>query len=134
VTIICGDLLTISSYYIINSNFNKINYNLSNQILKDAINQTSLPFDIDDKKKLNDDEFQEIEPENDEEKAAISQINLNIIEFGKLIDIDDLAFRCALKLDVSVIISPVDQKIEEDNLDFNINLLVEVVMANRHKK
>jgi hypothetical protein len=65
-------MVRVHSYYVTNSNFNEINHNLSDQILKDAINQTFLPFDIDDKEELDDDEFQEIEPENDEEKAAIS--------------------------------------------------------------
>jgi hypothetical protein len=41
---------------------------------------------------------------HDEEKRAAAQINSNVIKFAELIDVDDPDFRCALELDVSVII------------------------------
>ena len=127
------------SYYVTNLKSN-INYKLSEQELQNVINQTSLPFDnineekgdnIDD----NDEEIEEEEEELDdnEEKLAITQINSKFIEFAELIDVNDPEFRRALELDVSVIISPLNEEpeIENDNLDFDINALVETAMAKK---
>src|SRR5829696_2198504 len=104
----------VHSYYILNFK-SEINHNLSEQDLQDAINQTSLPFNIVDnkKEKLNndddeyDEEWLEDEDEDEDEKLAATQINSNIIEFAELININD-------------------------NLDFDVNLLVETAMTNRN--
>jgi hypothetical protein len=134
------NITQMHSYYVTNLKSN-INYKLSEQELQNVINQTSLPFDdtneqqednIDD----NDDEIEEIDEEeldDEEEKLAIAQINSKIVEFAELIDVNDPEFCRALELDVSVIIPPLAEKaeIENDNLDFDINALVETAMAKK---
>ena len=65
------------------------------------------------------------------EKLATTQINSNVIKFSELIDVNDPTFRHALELDVSVIIPPLDEEFEDDNLDFDVNSLVETAMASR---
>ena len=49
-----------------------------------------------------------------------------------MIDVNDPDFHHALELDVSVIIPALnDEEIEDDNLDFDVNSLVETAMASR---
>lgn len=123
------------SYYVTNFKSN-INYKLSEQELQNVINQTSLSFDNTNEEK-GDDNDEEIEEEEElddnEEKLAITQINSKFIEFAELIDVNDPEFRRALELDVSVIISPLTEEpeIENDNLDFDINALIETAMAKK---
>ena len=126
----------VHSYYISNNSNSEITYNISEQKLQDIITQTSLPFDIDNNENEefdNNDEYEENEwVEDDEEKLAATQINSNVIKFTELINVDDPDFRRALELDVSVIIPALDnEEIEDDNLDFNVNSLVETAMASR---
>ena len=103
-----------------NSN-SEITYNISEQKLQDIITQTSLPFNIDNNENEefdDDDEYEENEwIENGEEKDAAAQINLNVIKFTELIDVNDSDFCYALELDISVIIPALnDEEIEDDNL------------------
>ncbi len=124
-------------YYISNNSNSEVSYNISEQKLQDIIAQTSLPFDIEDndyEEEFDDnDEYEENEwVEDDEEKLAIIQINSNVIKFTELIDVNDPDFHHALELDVSAIIPALDdEEMEDDNLDFDVNSLVETAMASR---
>ena len=126
----------VHSYYVSNNSNSEITYNISEQKLQDIITQTTLPFDIDNNENVefdDNDEYEENEwVEVGEEKDAAAQINSNVIKFTELIDVNDPDFRHALELDVSVIIPALnDEEIEDDNLDFDVNSLVETAMASR---
>jgi len=60
-------------------------------------------------------------------------MNQNPLTFDQLIDINDQEFRCALEIEVSVLI-PATEIIEHGNQEFDIQSIVETEMLRRSNR